>query len=106
MKMFAEMTPRQNRQPHAGESHRSQIVTSPLSRVRAGTRVRIKSLSAPPAVSQRLREMGLGENQEIRVLVRQSNLICLVANARMALSSQLAQMILVEPLMITGSQEF
>ncbi len=68
--------------------------------------MRIKSLSAPPAVSQRLREMGLGENQEIRVLVRQSNLICLVANARMALSSQLAQMILVEPLMITGSQEF
>ena len=69
-----------------------------FSRVRAGTLVRIKELSAPPAVTQRLREIGLGEEQVIRLLVRQSNLICLVCNARLALSSQLAQMILVEPL--------
>jgi len=69
-----------------------------LSRVRAGRRVRIKELSAPPAVTQRLREIGLGEEQVIRLLVRQSNLICLVCNARLALSSHLAQMILVEPL--------
>ena len=51
-----------------------------------------------PAVTQRLREIGLGEEQVIRLLVRQSNLICLVCNARLALSSHLAQMILVEPL--------
>jgi Fe2+ transport system protein FeoA len=60
--------------------------------------VRIKELSAPPAVTHRLREIGLGEEQVIRLLVRQSSLICLVCNARLALSSQLAQMIVVEPL--------
>jgi len=60
--------------------------------------VRIKEISAPPAVTRRLREIGLGEEQVIRLLVRQSNLICLVCNARLALSSQLAQMIVVEPL--------
>ena len=70
----------------------------PLNRVRAGRLVRIKRLSAPPAVTQRLREIGLGEQQVIRLLVRQSSLICQVCNARLALSSQLAQMILVEPL--------
>jgi Fe2+ transport system protein FeoA len=60
--------------------------------------VRIKKLCAPPAVTQRLREIGFGEQQEVRLLVRQSNLICQVRNARLALSSHLAQMILVEPL--------
>jgi Fe2+ transport system protein FeoA len=45
-----------------------------------------------------LREIGFGEQQEVRLLVRQSNLICQVRNARLALSSHLAQMILVEPL--------
>ena len=69
-----------------------------LNRVRAGRLVRIKQLCAPPAVTQRLREIGLGEQQVIRLLACQSNLICLVCNARLALSSQLGQMILVEPL--------
>jgi Fe2+ transport system protein FeoA len=72
--------------------------TCPLSRVRAGMSVRIKELSAPPEVTQRLREIGFGEHQVIRLLLRQSNLICQVCNARLALSSQLAQMIIVEPL--------
>jgi Fe2+ transport system protein FeoA len=62
--------------------------------------VRIKELSAPPNVNQRLREIGFGEKQVVRLLVRQSNLICLVCNARLALSSQLAQMIIVEPLTV------
>jgi Fe2+ transport system protein FeoA len=62
--------------------------------------VRIKQLTAPPHVTQRLREIGFGEQQVIRLLVRSSNLICLVCNARLALSSQLAQMIIVEPLAV------
>ena len=106
MKTFAELNLKQNRQHGADETHRSQPVTCPLNRIRAGTRVRIKSLSAPPGVSQRLREIGLGENQVIKLLVHQSNLICLVSNARIALSSQLAQMIQVEPLPVTASAEF
>jgi Fe2+ transport system protein FeoA len=60
--------------------------------------VRIRKLSAPPETMRRLREIGLGEDQVIRLLIRQTNLICLVCNARLALSSQLAQMIIVEPL--------
>jgi Fe2+ transport system protein FeoA len=72
--------------------------TCPLSRVRAGLAVRIKQLSTPPHVTQRLREIGFGEEQVIRLLIRQTNLICQVCNARLALSAQLAQMIIVEPL--------
>ncbi len=73
-------------------------LSCPLSRVQAEMAVRIKKLSAPPEISRRLREIGLGEQQVIRLLIRQSNLICQVCNARLALSSQLAQMIIVEPL--------
>jgi Fe2+ transport system protein FeoA len=60
--------------------------------------VRIRELSAPPEISQRLREIGFGEQQVIKLLIRQANLICQVCNARLALSAELAQMILVEPL--------
>jgi Fe2+ transport system protein FeoA len=76
----------------------AEPVTCPLSRVQPGTAVRIKALSAPPEMNRRLREIGFGEDQVVRLLLRRSNVICLVCNARMALSWQLAQMILVEPL--------
>jgi len=61
--------------------------------------VRVKKLCAPPEMTRRLREIGFGEQQVIKLLVSQSNLICQVCDARMALSAQLAQMILVEPLL-------
>jgi Fe2+ transport system protein FeoA len=82
----------------AGEQGCPQPFVCPLSRVIAGTAVRIKRLSAPPEVIHRLREIGLGEDQQIRLLSRQPNLICLVCNARLAISSELAETILVEPL--------
>ena len=72
--------------------------TCPLSRVRAGMAVRIKKLSAPPELSQHLREIGFLEEQVIKLLVRHANLICQVCNARLALSEELARMIIVEPL--------
>jgi Fe2+ transport system protein FeoA len=72
--------------------------TCPLSHVQAGVAVRIKALSTPPEVTRRLREIGFGEQQVIRLLIRQSNLICQVCNSRLAVSSQLARMIIVEPL--------
>ena len=106
MKRFTQTALMGDRQTGEGEIHHSKAAACPLNCVNAGTRVRIKSLCAPPGVSQRLREIGLGENQVVKLLVRQSNLICLVANARMALSSQLAQMIQVEPLPVTASAEF
>ncbi len=71
----------------------------PLSRVIAGTAVRIKRISAKPDVVHRLRELGLGEEQQVKLLSRQPNLICLVCNARLAISSELAETIFVEPLL-------
>ncbi len=98
MKPFALSTQWHDCAPSEVGMHCPQPVTCPLSLVKAGMAVRIKSLSAPPEVTRRLREIGLVEQQVIRLLVRQSNLICLVCNARLALSSHLAQMIIVEPL--------
>jgi Fe2+ transport system protein FeoA len=70
----------------------------PLSRVVAGTAVRIKRLSAPPEVTNRLRELGFGEEQQVKLLSRQPDLICLVCNARLGISEQLADSIFVQPL--------
>ena len=47
---------------------------------------------------KRLREIGICEDQIIRLLTSQSNIICLVCNARLAISSRLAQTIMVEAL--------
>jgi Fe2+ transport system protein FeoA len=69
-----------------------------LSRVIAGTAVRVKRVAASPEVTHRLRELGLCEEQNIRLLSRRPNLICLVCNARLAISSQLAETIFVEPI--------
>lgn len=70
----------------------------PLNEVSAGTAVRIKQLSASPEVSHRLREMGFGEEQQVRVVSQEANVICQVCHARLGLSHQLAGSILVEPL--------
>jgi len=72
--------------------------TCPLSTVAAGTTVCIKQLAVQPDVLNRLREMGLGEEQRVRLVSRHPSLICQVCNARVALSQKLAEAILVEPL--------
>ena len=79
----------------------SRCAPCPLSRVKAGVAVRIKQLCASPEVQSRLRELGLCEDQIIKLLTSQSNFICQVCNARLAISEQLAQLILVEPLRAT-----
>ena len=87
--------------PNAVESGRrdeSRCELCPLSRVKAGVAVRIKQLCASPELQNRLRELGLGEDQIIKLLTSQTNFICQVCNARLAISQQLAQLILVEPL--------
>lgn len=76
----------------------ADATTCPLSTVDAGTVVCIKQLTAQPDVIGRLREMGLGEEQRIRLVSRHPSLICQVCNARVALSQDLAKAILVEPL--------
>jgi Fe2+ transport system protein FeoA len=70
----------------------------PLNRVKPGEVVSIKQLAASPEVRARLREMGLFEKQKIKLLSRQSSLICQVCNARLGISDRLAESILVEHL--------
>jgi len=69
----------------------------PLTRVRAGMTVRVRQLCAGPETQNRLREIGLGEDQIIRLVTSQTNFICQVCNSRLAISEQLARLILVEP---------
>jgi Fe2+ transport system protein FeoA len=54
-------------------------------------------LCAAPEVQSRLREIGFCEDQVINLLTSQNNIICQVCNARLAISEQLAHLILVEP---------
>jgi ferrous iron transport protein A len=70
----------------------------PLSQVRPGTLCRVKQLLASPEISIRLREMGFCEQQQIRLLTQERLMICQVCNARLGISSRLAEAILVEPL--------
>jgi Fe2+ transport system protein FeoA len=60
--------------------------------------VRIRQLCASPELQNRLRELGLCEDQIIKLLTSRTNFVCQVCNARLAISEQLAQLILVEPL--------
>lgn len=69
----------------------------PLNEVKAGSAVRIKQLSAGPDITNRLREMGFCEEAEIKVLSRSCSLICQVCNARLGISEDLGERILVEP---------
>jgi ferrous iron transport protein A len=78
------------------EGHCAGPKVCPLSRVKAGAVVCIKELSTTPDVTSRLRELGFCEQQRIRLLTRQSNFICQVCNARLAISERLADSIMVE----------
>ena len=68
----------------------------PLSRVKAGAVVCIRQLSTAPEITSRLRELGFCEDQKIKLVARQSNYICQVCNARLAISGKLADSIMVE----------
>lgn len=70
----------------------------PLSRVQTGVAVRIRQLCAKPELQNRLRELGLCEDQVIRLITNRTGFICQVCNSRLALSEQLASLILVEPM--------
>lgn len=70
-----------------------------MSCVRAGVAVRIRQLCAAPEIQDRLREIGLCEDQIIRLLTSQTNFICQVCNTRLAISEALARTIMVEPVL-------
>ena len=71
----------------------------PLNRVQVGVAVRIRQLCASADMQNRLREIGLCEDQVVRLVTSRDNLICQVCNARLAISEQLARLILVEPVL-------
>ena len=70
----------------------------PLNRVGVGVSVRIKQLPDSGELTTRLREIGLCEEQTVRLVSAKANVICQVCNSRLAISAQLAESILVEPL--------
>ncbi len=70
----------------------------PLNHLGTGGTGRVKRLVSTPELNRRLREMGLFEDQRVKLLGRPSNIICQVCNARLAISDELAGEILVEPL--------
>ena len=69
-----------------------------MTRIKAGTTVCIKELVASPELRDRLRELGLGEEQRIKLLSSEANIICQVCNARLGISTRLAEKIMVEPI--------
>ena len=78
------------------EGHCAGPKVCPLSRIQAGTVVCIKQLATDPHLTERLRELGLVEDQEIKLLSKEPGFICQVCNARLGLSRKLADSILVE----------
>lgn len=87
---------------NSGTALEGRCEICPLSRVKAGIEVRIKKLCATPEMQVRLRELGIREHQIVRLLTSQTSFICQVCNARLAISSKLAQLIMVEPLTATA----
>ena len=80
------------------QGHCAGEAVCPLSRVQVGARVCVKKLTSRPEICDRLRELGLVEDQEVRLVSRHHNVICQICNARVALSKALADAILVQPL--------
>jgi Fe2+ transport system protein FeoA len=76
-----------------------------LSRVKAGAVVCIRQLSTAPEITSRLRELGFCEDQKIKLVARQSNYICQVCNARLAISGKLADSIMVETVSAPAAED-
>ena len=70
----------------------------PLSHARAGETVVVRRLDGPEDTNRRLREMGFGEEQRVRVISLQAHVLCQVCNARLGVSAKLAEVIMVESL--------
>lgn len=68
----------------------------PLNHLRTGGYARIRQL--PSGHDQRLREIGFCEEQVVRLICCAATVICQVCNSRLAISGQLAERILVEPI--------
>ena len=88
--------------PRCGAEPRCELC--PLTRVQTGVAVRIRQLCANPELQTRLRELGLCEDQVVRLVTNRTSFICQVCNTRLALSEQLASLILVEPMQMAPAR--
>lgn len=84
----------QTTQPLA-QHHHNQL--RPLNQVPPGMLVTVKSIFAEPELCRRLRELGIKEEGQIRLLLRYHDVVCEVCNVRLGLSGRLAEQIYVEP---------
>lgn len=91
-------------EPEGGIKNPAKPAVCPLSRVPAGSLVTIKELQASADVCRRLREMGLSEEQQIRLVLQDRNVVCKVCNLRLGLSGKLADRIMVEPVLPNKSK--
>lgn len=67
-----------------------------LNEVSLNCDVRISSLSGPAC--DRLRDLGFCEQMQLRKLSNGRNLVCTVCGAKMAISRELAEQVLVDPI--------
>ncbi|MBT5925802.1 MAG: ferrous iron transport protein A [Verrucomicrobia bacterium] len=69
----------------------------PLPKIGKGQKVRVQKLEGHESVCNRLREMGFCEDSEVRILNNSGAMLCQVCGAKVCLSRQVADSILVEP---------
>ena len=74
----------------------SHVPTTLLSEAKAGPVLSVERLEGSDKICRRLREVGICEKAEIRVLSRGGQMICNVCGTRLALSQKLAQKIWVK----------
>lgn len=67
-----------------------------LSSGEADKSYRIVELAGGKSLCRKLREMGIRENMEIRIILNRKNMVCLVGGSRFALSHLYAACIFVE----------
>ncbi|MGJ8633637.1 MAG: FeoA family protein [Luteolibacter sp.] len=79
--------------PAAKPSKQSSIT---LNQVGVNSDVRISSISGPAC--DRLRELGFCEEMQLRKISNGRNLVCNLCGAKMAISRELAEQVLVSPI--------
>ena len=73
----------------------TSIRTVTLNQVGINCDVRISSLTGPAC--ERLRDLGFCEQMQLRKISNGRNLVCTVCGAKMAISRELAEQVLVSP---------
>lgn len=88
-------------QSQLGDFTRVPLATSirqvTLNEVAVNCDVRISALSGPAC--ERLRDLGFCEQMQLRKISNGRNLVCTVCGAKMAISRELAEQVLVSPVL-------